>query len=70
MPIDETVERLIERHFPSLKITPPGAKDQRPRKRCRVCYARGIRSDKGHPLKTIYMQVLSFRTGTTSGEMF
>lgn len=55
MPIDETVERLTGRHFPSLKIAPPGAKDQRPSKRCRVCYARGIRSDKGHPLKTVYI---------------
>ena len=62
-PIDENVERLSGRHFPSVKAAPPGAKDKRPSKRCRVCYSRGIRSDKGHPLKTVYIcRFLPFRT--------
>jgi len=52
---DETVTRLTGRHFPGLLKPQEGAKDQRPSKRCRVCYKRGIRTDKGIALKTRYI---------------
>ena len=39
-PQDETIIRLNGRHFPNLLIAQPDALDQRPVKRCRVCYAK------------------------------
>ena len=50
---NEDVSRLVGRHFPSLKIATPGAKSQRPVKPCRVCYAKGKRSDKGHKTRQL-----------------
>ena len=52
---DDSIARLTGRHFPSLKAPTEGAKDKRPTKKCRVCYAKGKRSDKGHVLKTVYV---------------
>ena len=52
---DNTIARLHERHFPSIKIASENAKHKRVTKNCRVCYARGKRSDKGRPLKTVYV---------------
>ena len=53
--VGEDVERLTGRHFPSLvPAGNPETKD-RPHKRCRVCYARGKRTAKGHHFKTIYV---------------
>ena len=55
MPADETITRLRGRHFPSLLRPTEGARDPRPTKKCRVCYARGKRTNKGGPLKTVYV---------------
>ena len=52
---DDTIARLSGRHFPSIKVAKPDAKDKRPCKKSRVCYARGLRSDKGCTLKTVYV---------------
>lgn len=52
-PADTT--RLTGRHFPSLIPVGAGGNAHRAHKRCRVCYARGKKSEKGHPLKTIYV---------------
>lgn len=52
---NDDVYRLTGRHFPSVKQAAEGAADQRPSKNCRVCYARGIRTNKGKPLKTVYI---------------
>ena len=54
VPID-SYARLTERHFPSVKQAAPNAKDQRPTKPCRVCHARGVRTDRGKAIKTIYV---------------
>ena len=53
--LDDTISRLTDRHFPSLKVASPDAKDKRPTKRCRECYARGKLSTKCQPLKTTYV---------------
>ena len=51
----EDVERLTGKHFPSsVPAENPGTND-RPHKRCRVCYAGGKRIAKGHPFKTVYV---------------
>ena len=55
IPRDETITRLQGRHFPSLKVAKADAKCQRPTKKCRVCYAKGKRTDKGQPIKTTYV---------------
>jgi len=52
---DDLAYRLTGRHFVSVKKALPDAKDQRPTKRCRVCYARGLRTANGTPIKTIYI---------------
>ena len=52
---DDLFARLTRRHFPSLKVPTEGAKDKRPTKKCRVCYTKGKRSEKGHVLKTVYV---------------
>ena len=49
---DDTYERLSGRHFPSVKKTD---NNSRPHKKCRVCSARGIKTAKGQPLKTVYL---------------
>ena len=52
---DDTFHRLSGRHFIFVvKKGPPEAKDQRPKKRCRLCYSRGICTKNGSALKTIY----------------
>nr|XP_047131871.1 piggyBac transposable element-derived protein 4-like [Hydra vulgaris] len=53
--LDDTLSRLTGRHFPSLKVASPDAKEKRPTKRCRVCYAKGKLSAKCQPLKTTYV---------------
>ena len=53
--VDETCSRITGRHFPSIKQAAPGARDQRPTKQCKVCKARNKKTDKGKPLKTIYV---------------
>ena len=35
--------------------SPSDVKNQRPCKRCRVCYARGIRTKAGRDVKTVYI---------------
>ena len=55
MPSDETVTRLTGLHFPSMLLPNPGAKDQRPAKRCRVCYAKSNRSAGGSSIRTRYV---------------
>ena len=52
---NDNVSCLVGSHFSSLKIATPGAKSQRPVKPCRVCYAKGKRTDKGHKIKTTYV---------------
>lgn len=49
----DTIERLSGRHFPSVKEQ-EGA-TPRPHKKCRVCRARGIKTPKGQPVKTVYI---------------
>lgn len=51
----EDITRLSARHFPSTKVAAHDATDKRPSKVCRVCYAKGKRTDKGHKLKTTYV---------------
>ncbi|XP_057310011.1 piggyBac transposable element-derived protein 4-like [Hydractinia symbiolongicarpus] len=52
---DDGRERLTGRHFPSVRVADEDAKDKRPSKNCRVCYAKTKRTDKGRPLKTVYI---------------
>ena len=53
---DDTFSRLTGRHFPGIKKTAKvGSKDRRPTKICRVYYSRGVRTDKGKPLKTVHI---------------
>ena len=53
---DDTLQRLTVRHFPGIKKPGKvGSKDPRPTKICRVCYSRGVRTDKGKPLKTVHI---------------
>ena len=54
---NDDVSRLVGRYFPSLKIATPGAKCQRSVKPCRMRYAKGKRTDKGHKIKTTYVCV-------------
>ena len=53
--LDETVSRLQGRHFGSYKEATPGAKCERPSKKCSVCTAKGKRTEKGHLPKTTYI---------------
>ena len=53
---DDTLQWLTVRHFPGIKKPGKiGSKDPRPTKICRVCYSRGVRTDKGKPLKTVHI---------------
>ena len=53
--VGEDVERITRRHFPSLvPAGNPGTND-RPHKRCCVCYTHSKRTAKGHPFKTVYV---------------
>ena len=48
---DDTLSRLTGRHFPGIKKTDKvGLKNPRPTKTCRVCYSRGVCTDKGKPI--------------------
>jgi hypothetical protein len=49
------VRRLTGRHWPAKKKSNPGTVDQSPSKDCRVCYAKGLRTPKGKPLKTVWI---------------
>ena len=42
-------------HFPATKQPSQDAKDTRPTKNCKVCYARGIHTNKGKPVKTVHI---------------
>ena len=53
--IPDTILRLTGQHFPEQRKADENAKDKRPSKKCRVCYAKGFRSNKGQPLKTVYI---------------
>ena len=53
--LKDTVHRLTGRHFPMKKKPNPGTKDPNPTKNCRVCYARGVKTNKGAPLKTVFV---------------
>ena len=53
--MDDSVSRLSGRHFPSLKVAQPGSKDKRPAKACRVCSAKGKRTNKGEYVKKTYV---------------
>jgi hypothetical protein len=52
---NDTVSRLTGRHFPMKKKADPHSKDQSPSKNCRVCYARGVKTNKGAPVKTVHV---------------
>ena len=52
---DDTFHHSSGRHFILVKKAPPEAKDQRPTKRCRVCYARGIHTKNSSAIKTTYV---------------
>ena len=53
---DDTLRRLTGRPFPGIKKPDKvGSKDPRLTKICRVCYSRGVRTDKGKPLKTVHI---------------
>ena len=52
---DDSYYRLTGHHFPEIKKAADGSRNKRPTKPCRVCYARHIQTDKGKPLKTIYI---------------
>ena len=52
---DDNHARLTGRHFISVKEAAPGASNQRPTKRCKVCYARSISNKNGNAARTIYV---------------
>ena len=60
---DDTHARLTGRHFPQVKKAAPDASDQKPTKQCCVCDVRGLRTNKGKPLKTIH--ICDMRHGCT-----
>ena len=51
---DDPFHHLSGRHFILVKKAPPKEKEQHPKKRCRVCYAHGIRSKNGSAIKTLF----------------
>ena len=55
IPQGEDFFRLTGRHFPKLKQPTVGASNQHPSKVCKVCYAKGLRTNKGHPLRTTFV---------------
>ena len=52
---DDTLQRLSERHLPSVQQQAQGTTSARPHKKCCVCAARGNKTAKGQPMKTIYI---------------
>ena len=55
LPPDDTFYHLTGMHFPATKQPSQDAKDTRPTKNCKICYARGIHTNKGKPVKTVYL---------------
>ena len=55
LPPDDTFYRLTGMHFPATKQRSQDAEDTRPTKNCKVCYACGIRINKGKPVKTVHI---------------
>ena len=53
--MNDDVSRLTGRHFPALVPIGAGGKEHRSKKRCCVCYARKLTTNKGGPLTTIYV---------------
>ena len=53
--VEDNVSRLSGRHFLSLKVCKPDAKDKRPLKACCVCSAKRKRSGKKDYLKATYI---------------
>lgn len=53
--IDDGGSRFSGRHFPSSKVSQPGAVDKWPSKACRVCSAKGKRTNKGGYLKATFI---------------
>ena len=52
---DDTLQRLSKRHFPSVRQQAEGTTSARLHKNCCVCTARGIKTAKGQPVKTVYI---------------
>ena len=52
---DDTFHRSSDWHFILVKKVPLKARDQGPTKRCRVCYAREIRTKNGSAIKTSHI---------------
>ena len=52
---DDTLQRLSKRHFPYIQQQAQGTTSVRPHKNCCVCTARGIKTAKGQPVKTVYI---------------
>lgn len=53
--LGEDYLRLTRRHFPAMKQPSATASNKHPTKVCKVCYARGIRTAKGLPVRTTYV---------------
>lgn len=53
--IDDGGSRFSGRHFPSSKVSQPGAVDKWPSKACRVCSAKGKHTNKGGYLKATFI---------------
>ena len=51
----DTLQRLSERHFPSVRQQAQGTTSARPHKKCCVCTARGIKTAEDEPVKTVYI---------------
>jgi hypothetical protein len=53
----DDIARLAGKHYPVKTFTTERAKRAicRRAKKCRVCYARGVRANKGGPLETIWV---------------
>ena len=54
--IDDTLQRLSERHFPFVRQQTQGTTSVRPHKKCCVCTTRGIKTAEGEPVKTVYIR--------------
>jgi len=55
-------DRLTGRHFPSMKQPLEGSVAQRPSKKCQVCAAHGIKTNKGGPVKTVFVYSSALQT--------
>lgn len=53
--LNDDVSRLTGRHFPALVPVGVGEKENRAKKRCHVCYASYVKTDKGGHMTTIYI---------------